>query len=211
MSRFIDLTGRKFNKLTVISRAENSNKGAIRWLCVCECGNQTIVERSNLVKGVIKSCGCYNREIVSERAKKNFTTHGLYKTRLYRTLNHILQRCYNPNNNQYKNYGGRGITVCNEWKNDCQAFFIWAISNGYKEGLTIDRIDNNGNYEPNNCRWVDMKTQANNRRTNRLISYNGQTHTMKEWAIITGINYRTLQDRLKRGWSDEKALTTPFQ
>lgn len=135
--------------------------------------------------------------------------HGLRHTRQFRIWNNLLTRCYNSKFHAYKYYGARGITVCDEWKNDFKAFYDWSMSNGYSDDLTIDRINNNGNYEPTNCRWVTVKTQSNNRRSNHNVNINGETRTLTEWCESYGINYRTVQDRLKRGWNVEKALTTP--
>ena len=121
----------------------------------------------------------------------------------------MINRCYRVADISYKNYGGRGITVCKEWKNDFMAFYNWSISNGYKEGLTIDRINTNGNYEPSNCRWVSMKVQQNNRSNNRILEYKGQKKTITEWARICGLSYRNLHYRLKNGYSIEQAIEKP--
>ena len=137
------------------------------------------------------------------------TTHGGSGTRLNKIYRAIKQRCNNPQNPAYENYGGRGITVCAEWLNSFEAFRDWALANGYRDDLTIDRIDNDGPYCPENCRWVTMKQQGNNRRSNRVLTYNGENHTITEWAELTGINLHTLMGRLYvRGWNVEKALTT---
>lgn len=133
--------------------------------------------------------------------------HGMRHSRIYNIWRSMGQRCSNPNNNRYSVYGGRGIVVCAEWKYFI-GFYEWSISNGYNDGLTIDRINPNGNYEPNNCRWVTQKVQQNNRNNNRYIEFNGNIHTLGEWSEITGINLGTIWDRLKRGWSIEKTLTT---
>lgn len=137
------------------------------------------------------------------------TTHGFCdKERLYFTWCHIRQRCKNPNNKQYKHYGGRGIKVCEEW-NDYAVFRKWAISNGYADNLTIDRMNNDGDYEPTNCRWVDIKTQCNNRRTNRYITCRGKTHTLAEWGDIVGLKSGTILQRIRSGWDEESALFLP--
>ncbi|MBE7084268.1 MAG: hypothetical protein E7373_06695 [Clostridiales bacterium] len=127
-------------------------------------------------------------------------------SRLYNIWSKLKSRCLNMSFKFYKNYGGRGIKVCDEWLNNPQSFYDWAIANGYNSNLTIDRIDFNGNYEPSNCRWVDMKTQSNNRRNNHIITLNGVSHTLSEWSSLTGIEQSTIRARLKRGWSEEKAL-----
>lgn len=128
-------------------------------------------------------------------------------TRLYRIYNNMKTRCYNPNSPSYKNYGGRGITICEEWLNDFKAFYDWAISHGYRDDLTIDRIDVNGNYEPSNCRWVNAYIQSNNTRRNNYITFFGETRTLKEWADYFGINEKTVRDRIKRGWDIFDAFT----
>ena len=131
-------------------------------------------------------------------------------TRLGRIYHNMKTRCTNPNYDKYKWYGGKGISICDEWMNSYDVFEEWAMSHGYTDKLTLDRIDANKNYCPENCRWVDRKTQANNRTSNRVITYNGQTKTLQEWAEITGINYNTLSNRFKAGWSADEALTKPI-
>lgn len=133
--------------------------------------------------------------------------HGLRYTVLYDTWRHIRGRCYRVTDKAYKNYGGRGITVCEEWRNDPVAFYNWAVSNGWRKGLSLDRIDNNKGYSPDNCRWADRKTQNNNKRCTPHITYNGETHTIKEWSEITGIKYHTLFVRIiTRGWSLDRVF-----
>lgn len=135
---------------------------------------------------------------------------GRKNTRLYRIWNNMKSRCYNPHFSQYKNYGARGISVCDEWKDDFQSFHDWAISHGYTDELTIDRIDNNGNYRPDNCRWINNKAQSNNRRSNHIVTIENETKTLTEWCEIYDINYQTVQDRIRRGWSESDALTKPI-
>lgn len=160
----IDLTGQKYGKLTVVKRLKSKpypcGGSSTVYLCKCECGNEITALAGNLKRGHTTSCGC----VQSEARKKVHTKHGASNHRLYNTWTNMKQRCYNPNSRDYKNYGERGISICEEWKNDFQAFYSWAMANGYKDNLTIDRIDVNGNYEPSNCRWVTMLVQRHNRR-----------------------------------------------
>lgn len=168
MNRCIDLSGQTFGDLHVVRRVENSIHNAAQWECVCNCGNRVVVNSNNLRTGHAKSCGCARKRSTSAWMVKYNTKHGMSYSRLYVVWNGIKQRVLNPNNDRYSDYGGRGIGICNEWLN-FEAFMKWALENGYDETAeygkcTIDRIDVNGNYEPNNCQWVDLKTQANNKR-----------------------------------------------
>lgn len=201
MGKFIDLTGKRFGRLTVIKYLCQS-----KWLCKCDCGNEKIVKSGNLKNGHVKSCGCLNKEI----SRNKMITHGYSSTRIYKIYIGIKKRCYNKNYSQFYLYGGRGITICDEWKDSFIYFYNWAINNGYKDSLTIDRIDNNGNYEPKNCRWITQKQQNRNTRHNRLITYNNETHCISEWAEIKNLTYSSLQHRLNRNWTIEKALNTPM-
>lgn len=202
MSKFEYVSGQKFGRLTALYRLHNYHKKGTYWLCVCDCGNFTEVLLPNLKRGTSKSCGCLQRE----QAIKANGTHEKSNTHLYYIWRSMKYRCYDKHIKAYKNYGARGITVCSEWKDNFQAFYDWSMNNGYKEGLTIDRIDNNGNYEPNNCRWVDRKQQGRNRRSNILITINGVTRCLMEWCEILGLNYGTINNRIRRGWCIEKAL-----
>lgn len=199
----IDLAGQTFEKLTVKERAEKRGKytGAF-WLCECECGNRIVVPGNDLRRGHRKSCGCTKG--MSQR-----TTYEYRNTQLYRTWLNIKTRCQNPKAKGYDRYGGRGIKVCEEWKNDFMCFYKWAMENGYREGLTIDRKDNDGNYEPSNCRWITRKEQMNNYSRNHLITADGETHTIQEWSEITGIPATRIVARINvQGWDEEKAVKT---
>lgn len=155
MGKLIDLTGQKFGRLTVIDRYDQK-----RWTCKCECGNITHSDGYQLRQGNVKSCGCYQHELCGDQHR----THGFSKTRLYRIYYKMKERCYRPKNDNYKYYGGLGVIICDEWLNDFKRFAEWALSNGYSDNLTIDRIDPSGNYEPSNCRWITIQEQQRNRR-----------------------------------------------
>ena len=150
---------------------------------------------SNLKNGNTKSCGCLHKK------------HGMARSRIYKIWINMKSRCYNINTKSYKDYGRKGIRVCSEWKNDFKNFYDWAILNGYKDNLTIDRINVNENYKPSNCRWVNKKEQANNTTRNHYIELNGEKHTLQQWSEKTKIKSSTIRERLKRGWTIEKALS----
>lgn len=206
MSKILDLTGQKFGRLKVLQFIE-IRKHHSYWLCKCNCGNITEVSNSSLRSGKVKSCGCLRKEVTRQNAIKTKTTHHLTNTRIYNIWRSMKKRCYLKTHKAYKDYGARGIKVCDEWKNDFMSFYNWAIVNGYKEDLTLDRINVNGFYEPNNCRWVTMEIQQNNRRDNIHIQYKGENKTVYEWADVFNIKYCTLWWRIKNGWSIEDALT----
>lgn len=203
----LELSGKRFGRLLVISQAEN-NHGNTYWNCVCDCGNKKVVKGVHLTRGITKSCGCYSKDLTIQRNKNN--ADGKFRDeRLYRIYYGMRTRCYNEDDVGYEIYGARGITVCEEWLSDFLVFQDWAFKNGYREDLTIDRIDNNGNYEPSNCRWADFKTQCNNRRTNRIIKLGNEEKTVSEWSLITGISRNAIYSRLKKGWSGEDAISIP--
>ena len=187
-----DITNKRFERLTVIKFAGVQKDRKSTWLCKCDCGREVIVSVSNLVYGKQKSCGCLKNERISLLNKK----HGLRNTRLYRIWLNMKNRCLNSKSLDWENYGGRGITVCNEWRNNFQAFYDWAMANGYADNLTIDRIDNNGNYEPANCRWADIFTQENNRRNNKKYEYNGEVLTLPQIAKKYNISRSNLANKV---------------
>lgn len=160
MGKLIDLTGQRFGRLTVIERVGTSKNGNALWDCKCDCGNTAVVRGASLKNGITRSCGC----LIAESTKNRNTTHCLSKTRLYRIWANMKDRCLNSNTREYPYYGGRGITVCDEWKNDFQAFYNWAMANSYQDHLSIDRIDNDKGYTPDNCRWATHSEQMYNRR-----------------------------------------------
>lgn len=206
----VDLTGQKFGHLTVIEYVGYENKKP-KWKCLCGCGKYVEVYSYNLLKGSATSCGCFRRGRGFGKYK-----HGLYKDRIYFIYHSMKQRCLNKKCNQYKNYGARGITICSEWlgENGFVNFSNWAFENGYADDLSIDRIDNNGNYCPKNCRWTNMLTQANNTRHNRTVTYNGETHTYAEWERIlnNGVSQVEISARINElHWDVEKALFTPIR
>lgn len=201
------LTGEVFGRLTAIDRIDDyvspSGRKMPVWRCECSCGNEVNVMSCHLMSGATQSCGCYNQECRVSRIK-----HGKTKSKLYAVWNSIKGRCRNENNTAYKNYGGRGIQICDEWADDFETFYNWAINNGYSEELTVDRIDVDGNYTPDNCRFVSDVVQANNKRDNKIIKYNGISKTVSEWSKECGLKKATLYARLYRGWSFERAITT---
>ena len=198
--------GDKFNNLTVISYLENS-----KYLCRCDCGNLKVAVSYNLLHNITRNCGCsVKRYTVGLGIKRGPYKHGKYKTRLYSIYAAMKDRCFNKKSRAYKYYGGRGITVCDEWKNDFMNFYNWAISNGYKDDLSIDRIDVNGNYEPNNCRWATYLQQANNTRKCVYIEYNNEKHTISEWARILHIDKETMRARLSKYGIIDKTFTVGY-
>ena len=206
-----DLTGMRFGRYTVLEfdhyyESKNSGKRPM-WKCKCDCGNIRIVRGSTLLNGQAKSCGCLRDELVGERASKH---HG-FGTRLYAVWDTMRQRCNNPNQESYSRYGGRGIKVCPEW-DDFNVFREWAYANGYndkaeKSKCTLDRIDVDNNYSPENCRWCDMKVQSNNKSNTVYLEHNGVTKTLSEWADELGLKYCTVWKRYSKGWNSDKILS----
>lgn len=190
--KMIDLTGKKFGKLRVIDRVEGCKR--VYFNVECDCGTKKAVQSRHLLSGAVVSCGCHR--------KTNSTSHGMHKTRPYKIWHGMITRCTNPNRKEYKNYGGRGIVVCEMW-HDFRNF--WEdMKDGYSDGLSIDRIDNDGDYEPGNCRWSTQKEQARNTSKNRMLYLDGKSVCIAEAAEITGINKFALRARLEKGESGER-------
>lgn len=213
-SRKKDITGQRFGRLTVISFSHR-NGAKLYWKCRCDCGKEIITRGDGLKSGHTNSCGCYNREIL-KNAKWN-ETHGKSRTKIHGIWFNMKRRCYDPNSDEYPNYGGRGIEICPEWlgEHGAENFIKWAYSTGYDENAefgecTIDRIDTNGNYEPSNCRWSTMKEQGNNKRNNRYITHNGETKTLTQWCEYYRLPYHTVKARIYRGWDIEDAFFRPI-
>lgn len=204
--KFVDLTGQRFGRLTVIKRVENNGK-KVMWLCRCDCGNETTVFSGYLRNGDTKSCGCLSKDKLRERRFKHGESR---KTRLYNIWIHIKHRTSGKANEKRtkKWYTDKNIKMCEEWS-DFRNFRDWANANGYDDSLTIDRIDGNKGYSPENCRWVDWKTQTRNKSNNINITRNGETKCLKDWCTELGLKYRSICQRITRGWDKEKALTTP--
>jgi hypothetical protein len=209
MPKIMDLSvyiGMSYGQLTIESIERINSKLYVSAKCTCgKTGSYMLVK---LKDGHTKSCGCLRKKIMSDI----LTTHGLYHTRINNIWNGMIDRCRRVKNKNYKNYGGRGITVCEEWATDFMAFYNWAMNNGYSDELTIERNDVNGNYEPGNCKWITHSKQALNRRDNHFVTYNGVTKTIAEWAKDLNMNYNTLINRLNTyRWGIEKALTEPVK
>lgn len=200
MPKIIDYSGyigKTFGKLTILEDLGFVQFGKQKFrvvLAKCACGKVKQFRSCRIYSGSVTCCGC---------------VHGISKHKLYGTHSAMKARCYNPNCLAYKNYGARGISVCNEWLNSVEAFYNWSIYNGWNPCLELDRIDNDGNYEPGNCRWTTVEVQVNNRRTNKFIEFNGLRMTLSQWSKRLGLDRYTIGRRLRSGWSTEKTLTTP--
>lgn len=211
MPSLIDLTGQRFGRWVVLEKAPR-HRSSVYWICKCDCGTVKAVNSQSLRKGESLSCGCYHYEELANKVR----THGKSKTRLYNIWASMRERCYCPSLPAFKYYGGKGITVCDEWQ-DFAVFEKWALENGYDataktHKCTIDRIDNTKGYSPTNCRWVDSYTQANNISSNRPITYNGKTKNLSEWCRELNLNYHLIYDRLFcYGWDVDRAFTEPVR
>ena len=195
-SKVHDLTGQKFGLLTVIGLAETDTRKTY-WVCKCDCGNMKTVRSDSLFCGAIKSCGCIKRKQDEVNLTKNHR-HKMSGTRIYSEWQGMKGRCYNKGSARYADWGGRGIEVCEQWRNSFESFYTWAMANGYQDNLTIDRIDNNGNYCPENCRWVRQQEQCRNRRSNINITIGNSTRTLMEWCEIFQVDYTNVNARYHR-------------
>lgn len=196
LNRIIDLAGKKFSRLTVIGLDDKPIRRAY-WICQCDCGNIKSVRSDSLQNGAIRSCGCLKKE----QDRINLTANHSHKqsgTRLYSIWVGLKGRCNNIHDAHYHRYGGRGITVCEEWNNNFEKFYEWAMNNGYSDNLTIDRIDNDGSYAPENCRWANIKEQCNNRETTIKITIGNATKSLTEWCEIFKIDFKAAVNRYHR-------------
>ncbi len=207
MGALINLTGRKLGRLTVIRRLENQGQFVV-WECVCECGNTHVAKSRDLLNGDTKSCGCLQPDTVRAAMTTHGHTTGGTTSTEYHSYTGMLARCYNPSHKNYYRYGGRGITVCARW---LESFENFINDMGPKpKGYSLDRLDNDQGYAPENCEWRTAKQQCRNTRRNIFLTLDGVTKCLSEWSEYLGINYGTLQSRYLKGWSDEKVLTAPI-
>lgn len=200
---FINREGEKHNRLTIGKYAGQNKFGKSIWECTCECGNVIVVTGTTVINGHTKSCGCFSRE------KQHAIRHGDTKARMYGIWESMRARCFSPNVSSYKWYGARGIKVCDEWNSSYDTFKKWCLENGYANDLTIDRIDNDGDYEPGNCRWTTLSEQMFNTRRSVRIELEGKILNLKQLSEICGIEVYLLRQRAKKGWTGEK-LTQPL-
>lgn len=206
MGKVINEEGKRYGKLTVLKRNGTSKDGKAMWLCECDCGGYVTTTGKSLRRGECTSCGCHRKEVLKRGSIAN-TIHGETNNKLYNAWRGIKKRCRLRSNYNYELYGGRGVDVCDEWYDSYENFRDWSLKNGYKEGLTIDRIDVDGDYEPNNCRWVDWKTQENNRRNTVYVEYKGKTYPRAVLAYKLGVSNQALSYRQK----NNIPLTRPFK
>lgn len=199
----IDISGQRFGMLTAIKMVGKNERNNALWLCMCDCGGECVRATVELRKRDNHSCGCMAKEHLRKMSDKNIT-HEMTGSRIYGCYKGMMSRCYRPNDIHFPAYGGRGIIVCDEWKNNSKAFIDWALTNGYSDDLTIERIDVNGNYEPSNCKWIPMSEQYDNKQKNIMIEWNGEKHCAAYWSRVTGINANTIRWRYKHGWDVER-------
>ena len=207
MGRFVDISGKRFGRLTAIRPTQGRDSGGrVLWEFMCDCGTTKVIRPNGVIEGRVQSCGCLHKEKAAQQGRSK-RTHGREPQRLYNIWCGLKERCYNVNSPKYMNYGRRGITVYDGWMHDFKALKDWAMANGYKDGLTIDRIDNDGNYEPSNCRWATQKQQQRNRSNNHVIEIDGVRACISEHAERLGISVNTLKNRVRCGYD----LTAPYK
>lgn len=205
-ARADDLTGRRFGRLVALGPVGVDKSHHVIWLCRCDCGNEKPISSHDFRRPNTRSCGCLS-------AENNQRNYGLKNSPIHTVWRSMIKRCFSKNHPSYSNYGGRGITVCTEWRESFRTFYDYVsqLSHYGEEGYTLDRIDNDGNYEPGNVRWATMKQQSRNKRTNRVLTLDGVSRPLIEWIEITGLRENTLRKRLARGWSVRDALLTKPQ
>lgn len=207
--KIVDVSGQRFGRLIAIKR-NGTRYGRGAWLCKCDCGNEKTIALQHLKNGT-KSCGCLNKEIASERGRKSnigerSRKHGDFGTKLYGVWAGMKRRCYNPNTKYYADYGGRGISVCDEWLM-YEPFKEWALSAGYEEGLSIERLNVDGDYTPENCKWIPLSEQNANKRISIRLEYRGRTYSIKELSKLTGLKERTIQARYYKGFPIDEIVS----
>ena len=205
MSKTIQKAGDIFGRWEIIEEAGRNSHGNILWRCKCKCGTIREVSGNSLRMGRSASCGCINAEFLRNTTFR----HGFSKTSLRWVYSNMQQRCCNNKHPKFTTYGARGIKICKEWLDNPSSFYNWATFSGYKRGLTLDRINNDGNYEPSNCRWTTKKIQQNNMSSNRVITHNNKTQTLSQWANDLGLHPTALSHRLKEGWSEDETVSIP--
>lgn len=212
---FKNRAGEKYGRLTALEYLYTNKRRKAVWLCKCDCGNIVQISSEKLSTGNTKSCGCLHSDKSKEKIKTLIKKQTKYTRKFEKEIsiifNQMKQRCYNKKCKAYKNYGGRGIKICDEWLENFNSFYLWSIKNNFNSNLSIDRIDVNGNYEPNNCRWITNLEQQNNKRNNKYLEFNGQKHTYAEWSRILNIPSSTISDRIKRGYDTEQILNINYK
>lgn len=206
MSKRIDITGQRYGRLVPLYRVEDNKYGRSVWMCQCDCGTLKAVAANDIRSGKSRSCGCLERENRLNIKDRSIKTHRMTKTRIYRIWQGAKNRVFNKKDEHWPGYGGRGITMCEEWASSFECFRDWAFSNGYSENLTLDRIDFDGDYCPENCRWVTSAEQQRNKRNNRYYTYNGKTQLIPTWAKEFGVTDSTIRSRIRRGEKPEKVF-----
>lgn len=211
MSKRLDLAGLRFGRLLVLAKAQKVGaRGRTFWRCECDCGKQAEVSGARLLAAEkpTRSCGCLRKE-TSAAACRSRATHNLGGTRIYNIWRKMLLRCTDSSQQCWQNYGGRGISVCDEWAESPEQFLAWANANGYSDHLTIERIDNNGNYEPSNCRWATRLEQNRNRRSNFTVTVGDKTMCATEWAQESGVGRKAIANRIRAGIAPDLAVSMP--